>query len=66
MLELLRDPIVVAHEAPSPKTRDFGNGTCLSRLANHVSRFLVLANPCKRGMAKVIVRCPFGKFDLND
>ena len=38
----------------------------LGRLSYHVSRFLVLANPDKRGMAQVIVRCPFGKFDLDD
>jgi hypothetical protein len=31
--------------------RDFGNVRCLSLLANHVSRFLVLANPGKPGMA---------------
>ena len=30
----------------------------------HVSRFLVLTKPAKRGLAQVIVRRPFGKFDL--
>ncbi len=28
-------------------------------------RILILANPDKRGMSKVIVRCLFGIFDLN-
>ena len=36
------------------------------RLANHVSRVLILAQPDKRGVEQVIVRCPFCKFDLDD
>jgi hypothetical protein len=33
---------------------------------HNISRFLILANPGKRGMAQVIVWCPFRKFYLYD
>ena len=50
----------------APKTHGFGNRTCFSLLTHHVPRFLVFAQSDKRGVAQVIVRCPFGKFDLDD